>query len=336
MSGEIRVGVVSTAHVHARSYLERLRAHPAVVITAIAGDAPRDREAAEALGVPWRPEAEGLGAETDAIVILSENAHHRRDLEAVARPGLYVLCEKPLAPTPEDGVRMLAAAGAAGVHLFTALPVRMLGSVTALRLTVATGRLGRIVAMAGTNHGTRPPGWFLDPVLAGGGAVMDHVSHVIDLMHLTIGGEPEAVRCLGGSRLYGGAVDDAGLLLLDWEGGVTATLDPSWSRPPGYPTWGDVTLELVGERGVARLDAMNGHLDFYGGAQDAPAHRHLGYGEDMDALLLTAFLQAARSGRAPEVLADARDGFRAAAVSWAAYRSWRTGRVEKVPTPETL
>ncbi len=334
MSGRIRVGVVSTAHVHARSYLERLLANPEVEVAAIAGEASRDRDMARALSIPWRPPPGGLGAEADAIVILSENVHHRRDLEAVARAGLFVLCEKPLAVTREDGVGMLETAERVGVRLFTALPVRTLGSVSALRRTVASGRLGRILAMVGTNHGSRPPGWFLDPFLAGGGAVMDHVSHVIDLMHVTVGGEPEAVRCLAGNRLYEGAVDDAGLLLLDWEGGVTATLDPSWSRLPGYPTWGDVTLELVGERGVARLDAFNEHLDAYGRDIGAPGHRHLGYGEDMDALLLAAFVEAVRTGHAPEALAGGRDGFRAAAVSWAAYRSLRTGRVEKVMTPK--
>ncbi|MGC8488128.1 MAG: Gfo/Idh/MocA family protein [Clostridia bacterium] len=331
----VRVGVISTAHVHAESYLQRLaRREDVVVVTVVDRDRERGEGLASRYGIPWRPQIGALGEEVDAVLILSENVHHRSDFEAVARPGLHVLTEKPLATTPEDGAAMLERAQAHGIHLFTALPVRTLASVAVLRETVRAQRLGRIVAMAGTNHGSRPPGWFVNPRLAGGGAVMDHVSHVIDLMHHVADGEPEAVRCLASNRFYEGGVDDAGLLLIDWDGGITATLDPSWSRTPGYPTWGDVTLEMVGETGVARLDAFNAHIDQF--RSTPPTHRHLAYGEDMDALLLDAFVEAVRHGRVGPELATGRDGFRAAAVSWAAYRSLQSGELEAVPRPETV
>lgn len=332
MSGKVRVGILSAAHVHTGSYLAHLSHRVDVELVALVD--PNETRAgplAERYQIPWRAQVGALRDEVDAVLILSENSHHRRDFEVVARPGLLVLCEKPLATTREDGDAMLERAVATGARLYTALPVRTLQSVAAMRETVQAGRLGPVVAMHGTNHGSRPPGWFLDPLASGGGAVMDHVSHVVDLMRYIGGGEPEAVRCLAGSRLHALPVDDSGLLLMDWTGGVTATLDPSWSRLAGYPTWGDVTLEVVGEEGVARLDAFNAYVDRFGA--DHPPHRYLGYGEDMDGLLLDAFMEAARTGFQSPALATAEDGFRAAAVSWAAYRSVRSGHLERVAAP---
>ena len=49
-------------------------------------------------------------------------------------------------------------------------------------------------------------------------------------------------------------IDDAGLLSFTLSNGIYGTLDTSWSRPSAFPTWGDVTIEVVAERGWARLD----------------------------------------------------------------------------------
>ena len=41
---------------------------------------------------------------------------------------------------------------------------------------------GEVIAIKATNRGMCPWGWFVDIGLSGGGAVMDHTVHVLDLM----------------------------------------------------------------------------------------------------------------------------------------------------------
>lgn len=51
------------------------------------------------------------------------------------------------------------------------------------------GQTGEVLAIKGTNHGRMPGGWFTDPDLAGGGAVLDHTVHVADLIRWLLGKE---------------------------------------------------------------------------------------------------------------------------------------------------
>src|SRR5438094_400261 len=108
-------------------------------------------------------------------------------------------------------------------------------------MAIADGAIGEVLAVKGTNHGSLPPGWLTDPALAGGGAVMDHTVHVADLLRWILEREFVSVYAEIDTLLHPGLpVDDCGTLLLEMEGGVFASLDPSWSRPRTFPTWGDV------------------------------------------------------------------------------------------------
>lgn len=56
----------------------------------------------------------------DAVYISTPTAWHRRHTERVARAGVHVLCEKPMAQTVADCQAMIAACEAAGVKLMIA------------------------------------------------------------------------------------------------------------------------------------------------------------------------------------------------------------------------
>ena len=59
-----------------------------------------------------------------------------------------------------------------------------------------------------------PGGWFVDPALSGGGAVLDHTVHVIDVLRWLWGVEVTEIYAeIGDSLLHPGlGIDDAGLL----------------------------------------------------------------------------------------------------------------------------
>jgi UDP-N-acetylglucosamine 3-dehydrogenase len=334
MTEPLRCALLSGAHVHAPSYAGVLARHPATTLVAIwDDDSVRGAQLGAPYGVPASPDLAGVLERSDleAVVITAENVHHRALCEAACRVGKHVLCEKPLATTAADAAAMITAAERAEVVLATAFPVRQSSVAVRVKEQLAAGVLGRVYAVRATNHGRLPPGWFLDPALSGGGAVMDHTVHVVDLLRWYLEEEPVEVYAEVSNGLYGLAVEDTALLTITFGSGVVATLDPSWSRPAGFPTWGDVTLEIAGGQGTLWADVFAPAAQYY--PQRLEPAAWLGWGEDMDAALIADFARAVREGRRPA--ADGHDGERALAVVLAAYASARTGQPAPVLPPQT-
>ena len=332
----VRVGIVSFAHVHAAPYASVLASLDCAHFVGISDDdAVRGREAAERYGVRFFEDAQALFEAVDAVVICSENKNHARDAIAALRGRVHVLCEKPISTTVEDAQAMILASQEAGRQLRVAFPVRYVPALRQAREIVRSGGVGRILGINSTNHGQKPGGWFLDPDLAGGGALMDHTVHVADALRWMLGAEAKNVYAEVGTFFGGGAVEDAAILTLEFEGGVLAdglfaTIDPSWSRGDSYPTWGDVTLRITGTSGVLNVDAFARHLTTFEHEEGKVIWTHTG--EDMNVLMLEDFLR----GIAKDSPAGASgvDGLRVLELVLAAYRSGEDHEPRKVEPVE--
>ena len=328
----VRVGLVSFAHVHSPPYAAVLRDLAAADFVGITDeDTGRGREAAGLFGVRFFESAAALFEEVDAVVVCSENTNHARDVIPALQGGVHVLCEKPISTTIEDARAMIQASETSGSQLRTAFPVRYLPSVVRAREIVRGGALGRVMALNGTNHGQIPGGWFLDPELAGGGAVMDHTVHLADLLRWMLDAEVKSVYAEVDSFFGAGGTDDAAILTLELEGGsfadgAFATIDPSWSRGEGYPTWGDVTLRISGTSGVLDVDPFAQPLRTFDHEAGAPSWSYTG--EDMNALMLENFLRGVTEGEPSG--ASGLDGLRTLEVVLAAYRSGEDHEPKKV------
>ncbi|MFE2217666.1 Gfo/Idh/MocA family protein [Streptomyces canus] len=341
----MRVAVLSFAHVHAATYLKLLRERDDVELVGADPDAPPgdpDRGAllAERLGVPYADTWDDVFAQPlDAVIVTSENARHRELVERAAAAGASVLCEKPLATAEADAQAILDACARAGVGLMTAYPVRFAAAFGALHQAVQDGSLGRLISVHGTNNGWNPARsqpWFGDRELAGGGAVMDHTVHIADLMDMLLDGEQAAeVYAQANSVLdadLGLDVETAGLVTIRYPSGTVAAMDCSWSQPRDHPTWGGLTLTCVGERAIVEFDAfprLLGGLDGTTGRARWEAG-----GDDLDAAMLDAFLDTARTGRRPAP--DGEAGLRSLRIVLAAYESLRTGQPVALPSPRTV
>ena len=86
--------------------------------------------------------------------------------------------------------------------------------------------------------------------------------------------------------------------------------------PADAPTWGGLTLQALGTGGQLEIDAFAQHVGGPG--------QWLPYGTDLDALLLDAFLDAARAGEVAEPTGEV--GLRTVRVVAAAQESVRTGQ----------
>ncbi len=321
----VRVVLLSTAHVHAPSYASCLRE---LVGGGLCGvwddDAHRGKAFAERFETTFVHDLNAAIEASDAVIIASENAHHVDLAVKAASAGKHILCEKPLVTTEDEGLRLLETVKSAGVKLMTAFPCPFSPTFVRVLERIDAGEIGKLLAVCATNRGTCPGSWFVDKTLSGGGAMIDHVVHVADLLWRMLKQEPATVFAHAGNNMYGLDCEDSAILSLSYPSGVFASLDSSWSRPKGYKTWGDVGMNIVGEDGVIEIDLFRQSLYVYE-KRSAGLSLH-GYGSNLDLAMVSEFLDSISEDREPSVTGE--DGLRACRVAFAAYESVRTG----VPT----
>jgi predicted dehydrogenase len=326
----IKLGIMSCAHGHAYSYAATLPTMGGVTLAGIYDDnRQRGEAAAQRYSVPFFAQADALlDRGLDGVMICSENAKHRSMVETAAGRVAHILCEKPIASTAEDGQAMIDLCRRTHTKLQIAFPVRFSPPIQWLKATLDKGELGKIYAVQTTNHGSMPGGWFIDKTLSGGGAVIDHTVHVIDLLRWFWGTEVTEVYAeIGRNLLHPGlGIDDVGLLSFTLDNGVYGTLDTSWSRPASYTTWGDVKIEVTAEKGVVLVDAFRQHLAVSSNQTGKTQWRH--WGSNMDLGLVNDFIDMIRTGRAPSI--TGLDGLRALEVALAAYRSAECGQTVRI------
>ncbi len=325
-----RIGILSFAHVHASAYASCLSRLPGVELVGIADeDKGRGKEAANQYDTAFFSSYEALlAADLDGVIITSENVKHLPLTRLAAQAGVHVLCEKPIATTIADGEEMISLAREAGIKLMIAFPCRYSPATQAVKRALDEGRLGRIYGLKATNRGQMPGGWFTDKELAGGGAVIDHTVHVMDLIRWFWGVPVKQVYAeIGHDLLWEEGIDDAGLISFQLQNGVFGTLDASWSRPKTYPTWGDVTMEIVGESGFLKMNMTGQTVSLYSDRNDAVSWAP--WGSDINLALVRDFVDVISGDREPPITGE--DGLRALEVALAAYRAAETGQPVELP-----
>ena len=330
----MRIGILGFDHLHAEIYRENLRNIPDVELVGFSHEKLEEgAEFARRSGLSWfRKHSELLAQKLNGAIICCETDKHRELVEAAAAAGCQILCEKPIETNLADAKGMLDACMRQGVHFMTAFPMRFASSVTSLRVMVQKGDFGKILGINGVNHSEIPTGhrkWFGDRLLAGGGAVMDHTVHLVDLFRWIFDVEISEVYAEVNSLLVVPQVnvETAGLMLLTFADGLHASIDCSWSRPTFYPRWGHLKMEVVGEKGAAVMDSFAEHLTLYSrGAPRNPSW--VGFSSDPNQAMIEEFVASIRENREPEV--TWQDGYKALEVALAAYESEKLRRPVRI------
>jgi predicted dehydrogenase len=204
-----------------------------------------------------------LDSRPDGIVIATPSAMHADQAIAALERGIAVFCQKPLARTAEETERVVRAARASGRLLGVDLSYRFTRGMLAIRDLVRSGELGDVYAIDLVFHNAYGPdkAWFFDPVLSGGGCVIDLGIHLVDLALWTLG-FPRVENAT--SRLYSrghplasaAAVEDYAVARLDLETGTTVQLSCSWNLPAGWDAV--IGASFYGSEGGAALRNVNG------------------------------------------------------------------------------
>ncbi len=323
----LRLAIISFEHMHAVAYAESFGRISGAELVAIADSDPQRLEMARGM-FPQVPAFYSDytvmldQSDIDGVIICSSNRDHLPIALHCAALGKHILCEKPLGPTVEISRQIIDAADSAGITLMTAFPVRFSPSIHKTRQLIQEGQLGDIIGGCTSNHGSIPGGWFLEKEKSGGGAVIDHTVHVVDVLRWMLDDEVETVYAEHATRLLDLKVEDVGQLIMKFRKGAVISLDTSWSRPKSYSIWGDVKISLKGEKANATLNCFPQQINHY----DDLSNKHSGFnmGEDLDQLMVQEFVNAVHEKRAPLVTGE--DGLKAVEVAMAAYEAARTGK----------
>lgn len=129
-------------------YLEHLLT-PASPVELVAGVDPqparcRHLDALHAAGVAVVPDLAALpaGLALDVAIVATPIHLHAAQTVALLARGCHVLCEKPVAPTVQDALRMQRAEAASGRRVAIGYQWSYSRAITALKRDVAAGRLG--------------------------------------------------------------------------------------------------------------------------------------------------------------------------------------------------
>ena len=313
---------------HARAYAHALQRSSEARVVGVYDASPGiGGPVAGELGVSYHADPETLldRARPAAAVVCSATARHRELVELAAGHGVHVLCEKPLATTVTDARAMVTACAAAGVHLQTAFVSRFYPALQEARGLVARGELGRLRGMVGGNRGRPPlppryPAWITEGGSAGGGALIDHSVHVVDAMRFVTGLEASEVLAETATSFVDTAVEDSALVSVLFDGGVPASIDPSWSVTPQSPWDYDFFLRILGSEGALAIATGRESLSVAG--QHGPrTYTQIPFEPDIDQAMIEAFVRSVIAGRVLDPCATGEDGLRAVEVACAAYES---------------
>ncbi len=264
----------------------------------------------------------------DAVFVVSPDALHREHVLLALAAAKPVLCEKPLAMSAGEVEDMLAAARDAGVLFGVAQNMRYNLAIDLMRRWVAEGRIGKPqLAHAQFCYETAksPRAWINDPLLALGGPIGDVGIHCIDALCYVLGDAVAAVGTLAHRDTASGAVESHAVVSLEFGSGAMGAI--TLTTRAAYRS----LIEVVGERGsLVCEDAMtvehpvslvlreSGQVVLEQPVSNADAFSRM----------LDGFAEAAAGG--PPYRALGEEGLRNQRVLDAAYRSWRTGGVERL------
>ncbi len=193
----------------------------------------------------------------NAVYICTETAEHPALVREAAARGLAVFCEKPLAKTLADVESMLAAVEAAAVVNQVGLVLRYSPVFTVIHALMQEDGLGPLL----TAHlrddqffpirGQYASTWRGDFERAGGGTLLEHSIHDVDLFRWLFG-DVVAVRCHTRNTAGHVGIEDVALVTFQHGGGHQTTLSSVWHACDDRPS--TRRLEVFFEGGYFATD----------------------------------------------------------------------------------
>ena len=210
-----------------RRHVDLIGANDDARLCGLADPATGTGALAERLGVPAFESLDTLldVVQPDAVVIATPNRLHVANALACIARRIPALVEKPLANDVDGGVRIVRAAGSAGVPILVGHHRRHSPVLARARAIIEAGTLGPLVAVVGTALYRKPDDYFDEAPwrrAPGGGPILINLIHEIDDLRLLCG-DIVAVQAMTSRATRGFAVEDTAAITLSFAGGALGT-----------------------------------------------------------------------------------------------------------------
>jgi UDP-N-acetyl-2-amino-2-deoxyglucuronate dehydrogenase len=275
----------------------------------------------------------------DLVGICTPSGQHSVQSQKVARAGVHVVTEKPMATRWRDGLEMVRVCDECGVRLFVVKQNRRNATLQLLKKAVDQKRFGRIHMVHINVFWTRPQEYYDSARWRGtweldGGAFMNQASHYVDLLEWLIGPVAD-VQAMTGTLARDIEVEDSGVLNVRWRSGALGSMSVSMLT---YPKNFEGSITILGEKGTVRVGGMAvneiEHWEFEephpddASIQDASYETTSVYGFGHP-LYYENLVQTLRGDS--EAATDGRDGLKSLELLIAAYLSARDGTTVSLP-----
>lgn len=198
----------------------------------------------------------------DIVAVTTPNVLHEPVVLEAISCGKTVYCEKPLSTTSESARQMYDAARCAGIVNVVGFNFLRNPMIRLAKEIIVSGEIGEILSFRGAHRENymcdpeAPHSFRTDPL--GGGALADIGSHIISMARYLLG---NIVRVCGHTMTFfseravtaGGRekapvhVDDAAYALLEFESGVSGSLEANWAA---FGRTMDLSFEITGTHGA--------------------------------------------------------------------------------------
>jgi predicted dehydrogenase len=200
--------------------------------------------------------AEAMAA-ADAAWICTPTSTHLGLVTLACSLRLPVYCEKPLAPTLLEAQELADAGAAAGIQVQVGLVLRNSAVLVAARDRVLSGELGTLMAIAFRDdqyfpiQGQYASSWRSDVSIAGGGTLLEHSIHDLDVLQW-IAGPVRSVSAKTANFAGHEGIEDVAAVTLVHESGAISTLSSVWHSIMSRPSTRRV--EIFCQRGLLWTD----------------------------------------------------------------------------------
>jgi UDP-N-acetyl-2-amino-2-deoxyglucuronate dehydrogenase len=338
----IRFALVGCGRI-GRSHIEAIRHHhEQAELVAVCDNA--EQALRQAMADTQAPGFESLTrllqeSRPDCVVLATPSGLHPQQVIEVARAGIDVMTEKPMATRWSDGLSMVRECDAAGVRLFVVKQNRHNRTLQLLKQALVQGRFGRVYTVGVNVFWSRPQSYYDSADWRGtwefdGGAFMNQASHYVDLLDWLIG-PVESVMAYTGTLARHIEVEDTGVAALKWRNGAMGTVNVTMLT---WPKNLEGSITVLGERGSVRVGgvAVN-RIEHWQFADAHPMDAQLdeasyptssvyGFGHPR---YYEGVIRSLREAAPPEI--DGREGLKSLELLIAMYLSARDGKRVNLP-----
>lgn len=256
------IGAGTWGKAHAMIYKEH---HLSEFVAVADTNEKRARELAKKYNVKFFTDYEKMldSIDCDAVAIVTPDFAHTKPILAAAKRGKHIICEKPLATSQSDLDLIVNVVKKSNVQIMVDFHNRWNPVICKIKSDIDVDKIGKIVsAYIRLNDIIWVPTemlswaekssilWFLG-------------SHSVDILNWLIGSRVKSVYSVsheGVLKKRGINVPDLYQTILEYEGGVVATMENSWIIPNTNPYVNDYKLNITGEKGMFNMDFSHNTL----------------------------------------------------------------------------